>query len=216
MRRILILAAFVLLTGSMWIALTKGKVRGPDANPESPVRNIVYVHVPSSISSLVCFMVLLVCAIGYLRTNADGWDRVSTATAEVGLVFATVLNITGMIFSRAEWGIWWTASPRLVSAAILWFLYVVYLILRVSIPGSRQRRARVCAVFAIIAFLDVPMVIISARFMNDIHRANFGFTSGWQRGAFFMGMAGTVVLAAVLIWLGSEVLKCRSLLEERQ
>lgn len=215
MRRILLVITLALLLASLWFGLTRGKIEGPGENPESPVRNIVYAHVPSSITSLVCFVVLLVAGIGYLMTNRDGWDRVAAASAEVGVLFATVMNVTGSIFSRAEWGIWWTASPRLVSAAIFWFLYVVYLILRTSVPGSRQKRARICAVFAIIAFLDVPMVIISARFMPDIHRPSFEFTSGWQRAAFFTGMVGTALLAAVLIWLRTDVLKCRALLEEQ-
>jgi heme exporter protein C len=120
-----------------------------------------------------------------------------------------------MIFSRAEWGIWWTPSPRLVSAAILWFLYVVYLILRSSLPGSRQRRARICAVFAIIAFLDVPMVIISARFLPDVHRASFEFTSPWQYAAFFMSMIATVMLAGVLISLRTDLIKLNTTLEQQ-
>ena len=156
---------------------------------------------------------LLITAIGYLATGNESWDRVAAATAEVGIIFATVLNATGMIFSRAEWGPWWTASPRLVSSAILWFLYIVYLILRSSLPGSKQRRARVCAVLAIIAFLDVPMVYISARYMQDIHQPSFTFDKPWQRGAFFMGMVSTMLLAAMLIWIKTDVQKIKSRLE---
>jgi heme exporter protein C len=126
MRRTLLLLAFVMLLASMWIALTLGRIAGPPANPDSVVRNIFYAHVPYSICALLCFVVLLVASIGYLVTSRPGWDLVATAAAEVGTVFATIMNATGMIFSRAEWNIWWTPSPRLVSAAILWFLYVVY------------------------------------------------------------------------------------------
>jgi len=196
------------------MALTKGRIEGPSANPDSPVRNIIYAHVPSAICSLACFAVLLVTGIGYLATAKQIWDRVAQASAQVGLVFATILNVTGSIFSRAEWGPWWDASPRLVSSAILWFLYVVYLILRSSLPGSKQRKARICAVFAIIAFLDVPMVYYTARFMPDIHQPSFTFDSGWQRGAFFMGMASTMLLAAILIWIKTDIIKLQDRLEE--
>jgi heme exporter protein C len=215
MRRLLLVITCVLLIGSMWIALTKGRIQGPPADPGSPVRNVIYAHVPSSICSLLCFGVLLVAAVGYLYTNKDSWDRLGASAAEVGVIFATVLNLTGSIFSRAEWGPWWTPTPRLVTAAILWLLYIVYLILRTSLPGSRQRRARICAVFAIIAFLDVPMVIISARLMPDIHRASFGFTSPWQRVAFFAAMIGTSLLALLMIWLRTDILNCRAQLEEQ-
>jgi len=215
MRRLLIVITLVLFMAAMWIGLTKGAMEGPSANPDSPVRNIIYAHVPSSICSLVCFVVLLVAAVAVLATDRQGWDQLAAATAEVGLVFATVLNLTGMIWSRAEWGPWWTPSPRLVSAAILWFLYVVLLILRSSLPGSHQRRARICAVFAILAFLDVPMVIISARFMPDIHRPDFAFTSPWQHAAFFLSMIATIMLAGVLIALRAETIKLKALLEQQ-
>ena len=152
-------------------------------------RNILYVHIPNSVCALLCFVVLLAASIGYLATGRQAWDLVAVAAGEVGFVFATVLNATGMIFSRAEWNVWWTPSPRLVTSAILWFLYAVYLILRVSLPGSRQRRARICAVFGIIAFLDVPLVYISARFIPDIHRPSFSFDSAWQTAALLLGMA---------------------------
>jgi heme exporter protein C len=215
MRKILLFITLILLLTSAWMALTKGQIEGPSANPDSPVRNIIYVHVPSSICSLACFTVLLITSIGYLITSKQSWDHVASASAEVGMIFATILNATGMIFSRAEWGPWWTPTPRLISSAVLWFLYVVYLILRSSIPGSRQRRARICAVFGIIAFLDVPMVYISARYMKDIHQASFSFDNSWQKGAFIIGMLSTMLLAAMLIWIRTDILKIKSRLENR-
>jgi len=213
MRNLLLLITLILLLTSTWMALTKGQIEGPSANPDSPVRNIIYAHVPSSICSLFCFIILLVASIAYLISSKQSWDHIATATAEVSTIFATVLNATGMIFSRAEWGIWWTPSPRLISSAILWFLYIVYLILRSSLPGSKQRRARICAVFAIIAFLDVPMVYISARYMEDIHKASFSFENSWQRGAFVMGIISTMLLAAILIWIKTDILKLKSKIE---
>ncbi len=205
MRRTLILVTFALLLISMWIALTAGQV--------TPVkRNIIYVHVPSAICALLCFVPLLVAGIGYLRTSKPVWDYVAAASVEVGLVFATILNATGSIFSRAEWNIWWTPSPRLVSSAVLWFLCVVYLILRASI--QRHLRARICAVFGIIAFLDVPLVIISARFLPDMHRPSFSFETAWQTAALLLSIAATILLAAVLIWLKTDLLKNKAILEK--
>jgi len=213
MRSALLLLTLVLLLVSMWIALTAGRIEGPLANPDSVVRNIIYAHVPSSICSLLCFVVLLVSGIAYLCCEREKWDMVASASAEVGFIFATVLNLTGSFFSRAEWGVWWTPTPRLVTAAILWFLYVVYLILRSSLSGSEKQRARICAVFGIIAFLDVPMVILSARFIPDIHRAGFQFTLFGQRLAFFLSMLATVLLAVVLIWIRTEILACKTKLQ---
>jgi heme exporter protein C len=207
MRRLLFALAIVLLIVSTWIGLTQGQI--------VPVqRNILYAHVPNSVCALLCFVVLLVASIGYLVAGRQSWDLVAVASAEAGFVFATILNATGMIFSRAEWDVWWTPSPRLVTSAILWFLYAVYLILRISLPGSQYRRARISAVFGIIAFLDVPLVFISARFIPDIHRPNFSLDSGWQTAALMLGMAGTALLAGGLIWLRASLLRSHLRLEE--
>jgi heme exporter protein C len=200
MRRLLFALAFLLLIASTWIGLTRGRI-------DPLQRNILYVHVPNSVCALLCFVVVLVASIGYLATAGQTWNLVAAAAAEAGFVFATILNATGMIFSRAEWNVWWTPSPRLVTSAILWFLYAVYLILRVSLPGAQRRAARLCAVFGIIAFLDVPLVYISARFIPDIHRPNFSFDSAWQTAALMLGMAGTALLAAGLIWLRASLLR---------
>jgi len=208
MRRLLFTQAAVLLMASTWIGLTQGQIVPLE-------RNILYVHVPNSVCALLCFIVLLAASIGYLATARLRWDLVAGAAGEVGFMLATVLNATGMIFSRAEWNVWWTPSPRLVTSALLWFLYAVYLILRASLPGSRQRRARIGAVFGILAFLDVPLVYVSARFIPDIHRPDFSFESAWQTAALLLGMIGTACLAGALIWLRTSVL-CSSLILEEE
>jgi heme exporter protein C len=214
MRQILLILTVILLLTSLWLALTLGRIAGPVAHPDSPVRNIFYVHVPSSICALLCFIVLLVTSIGYLITSRQGWDLVASSSAQVGALFATVLNATGMIFSRAEWGIWWTPSPRLITSAILWFLYIVYLILRTNLPGSITRRARICAVFGIIAFIDVPMVFISARFLPDIHRPNFSLETSLQNLTLILSMVSVFLLASILIWLKTDIQKAQAQLEK--
>lgn len=208
MRRLLIVLGLAALLASAWIGLTKGQM-------EDVHLDIIFFHVPSAICSLLSFVVLLVASIAFLATENWAWDRLALAAAEVGTVLVTILNATGMVFSRAAWGIWWTPSPRLVSSAILWFLYVVYLILRVSLAGSRVRVAKISAVFGIIAFLDVPMVYISARYLKDIHRPNFTFDAAWPRAAFVLGLVGTIVLSAALMWLRTDLLKSQQRLEEQ-
>ncbi len=206
MRRLLMSLAVLMLIASTWLGLTQGRI--------VPVqRNILYIHVPNSIGALLCFTVLLVASIGYLITKRETYDFVALASAEVGTILASILNATGMLFSRAEWNVWWTPSPRLVSSALLWFLYVVYLILRTSLPGPPRHRARICAVFGIVAFLDVPMVYLSARFIPDIHRPDFSFESAWQTAALLLGLTGTILLAAMLIWMRTELLRRRSELQ---
>lgn len=202
MRLFVLLLGLCLMLISSWSAFMWGAV-------EPAERNIIYVHVPSAICSLVCFGSLFVCSIGYLRTSSDRWDHAARACAEAGLIFATVMNVTGMIFARAEWGVWWTVSPRLVSSAVMWFLYVGYLILRGALAGER-REGTICAVFGIIAFIDVPIVIISSRFIRDIHRPSFSFETSRQYAALGLSVLGALVLASALIWMRSEILKVQT------
>ena len=103
MRRVLLGITMVLLLGATWFAMTKGAIAGPIGDEGSPVRNILYAHVPSSICSLVCLTVLMVASVGYLATENAKFDRVAWASGEVAAVMATILNATGMIFARAEW-----------------------------------------------------------------------------------------------------------------
>jgi heme exporter protein C len=198
-----------LLAISFFVILISGLSALTVAAVEPISRNIVYIHAPAAICSIACFCVLFICSLQYLITRRQMWDYVAAASAEVGLVFATVLNATGSIFARAEWGLWWTPSPRLISSAVLWFLCAAYLILRAGFTAER-RKETVCAVFGIIAFIDVPLIFISARFIRDIHRPSFSFQTGWQYAAFGLSVCGTGLLAALLILIKSDVLKVKN------
>lgn len=202
MRSLFLWLGFCLILVSGLTALTIGAV-------EPVERNIIYIHAPAAICSLVCFCVLFVGSIQYLRTKMQKWDHIAAASAEVGLVFATVLNATGMIFARAEWGIWWTPSPRLISAGGLWLLYAAYCLLRASFAAER-RKGQISAVFGIIAFVDVPLVLISARYIRDIHRPGFSFQTGAQTAAFALVVLGTLLLAAALIWIRADISKIKT------
>jgi heme exporter protein C len=199
MKVTVLITSFVLMIASGMIANTKGAI-------EPVVRNIVYIHVPASICSLVCFGGLFVFSIMYLIKKKPVFDHLGAASAEVAFVFATVLNITGMIFAKAEWGLWWTPSMRLISSAILWFLAAAYLILRSSF-NEQGNKANLCAVFGIIAFVDVPFVYISARMMRDIHRPSFSLDSNWQSTALGLAILATIMLASTLIWMRADIEK---------
>ena len=167
--------------GSIWTALYWGftaacfAVVGAMAAFYAPVeatmgvvQKIFYVHLPSAINTFVAFMVVFVAGIGYLAQRKSWWDDLALAAAKAGVVFCSVTLLTGMVWARAAWGTWWTWSPRLTLTLLLWLLYVVYLIIRSSID-SEQRRAVVAAAYGIVAFLDVPLVYLSARLLPDIH-----------------------------------------------
>jgi heme exporter protein C len=95
------------------------------------------------------------------------WDNLATAAAEVGVLFTTFVLVTGPLWARPVWGRWWVWDPRLTTTLILWFLYAGYLVLRQAIPGYRGAMA--AAVFAILAYVDVPVVYFSVRWWRGIH-----------------------------------------------
>ena len=206
MRLILILLAGILFIGGGGLAFTLGQT-----NPIG--YNIVFIHVPNSIAALLCFVIIFVAGIGYLKTRHLKWDRLGAASAEVGLIAATIMNATGSLFARLAWGVWWNPTPRLITSAILWFLYIAYFLLRHEVK-SPQRRGVICAVFGIIAFLDVPLVYLSARFTKDMHIADFeGISTAWGNASFGCCVLGTLLLAAALIWMKMELLKHQETLQ---
>ena len=106
----------------------------------------------------------------YLWLGQSLWDDLGYAAAETGMLFCTLMLISGSIWARPIWGVWWTWDSRLTSTFILWLIYGAYLIMRASAIDSTQG-ARVCAVIGIVGVLDVPIVIVSVRLWRTIHPA---------------------------------------------
>ncbi len=132
------------------------------------VQRIFYIHVPIAIVSFVAFLVVFVASIGYLVTRRSRWDSVAHAAAEVGVVFVSLALLTGIVWARPVWGVWWTWEPRLTTTLILWLIYVAYLMLRAYVPNKSQG-ARYAAVLGIIGFVDVPIVYYSVQWWRSIH-----------------------------------------------
>ncbi len=107
-------------------------------------------------------------SVAYLRTRALKWDWLSVASAEVGVAFFTIVLVTGPIWAKPVWGIWWTWDARLTSSFLLWVLFVSYLVLR-TLVDEPERRALVSAVFGIFATLDIPLVYFSIWWFRTQH-----------------------------------------------
>jgi heme exporter protein C len=133
-----------------------------------PIQKLFYLHLPAAIFTFVACLTCFVASVGYLTQRKTLWDDLAAASARVAVQLCTVVLVTGMVWGHSAWGQWWTWSPRLTFSLVLWLLYVVYLIIRVSVE-SGHRRAVIGSVYAIIAFLDVPLVWLSTKLMTDIH-----------------------------------------------
>lgn len=126
------------------------------------VQKIFYFHVSSAWIGFFAFFVVFIAGIMYLKTRDSKWDWVGSASAEIGVVFTTIVLLTGPIWGRSAWGAWWTWDPRLTTTLVLWFVYVAYLLMRSALDQEEQR-ARLSAVLGIVGFLDVPLVWFSIR-----------------------------------------------------
>lgn len=163
----------VLMAACQWLIY----VYAPVEATMGIVQKIFYIHLPLAWWSFVSFFVVFVASILYIRTRAAHWDQLAAAAAEVGVLCSGLALATGSLWARHSWGVWWTWDPRLTTTLIMWFVYAGYLILRtLDVPPAR--RGMICAVVGIVAFIDVPLVFISARLWRSIHPAVFAARGG--------------------------------------
>jgi heme exporter protein C len=148
-------------------ALYEALVVAPTEQTMGNVQRIFYYHVPSAWTAFILFFINFFASIVYLIWRANKADMVALVTAEVGVVFCTVVLVTGPIWARPVWGIWWTWDLRLTLTLVLWLIYVSYLVLRrFSSSGQTPLLAAVLAVFGA---LDVPLVYFSIWFFRTQH-----------------------------------------------
>jgi len=159
-----VLIVFLLLAAASYAAF----VYAPTEATMGLIQRIFYFHIASGWTFFVAFFLVFVGSVAFLRTRAAKWDWLTVASAEVGVAFVTIVLVTGPIWAKPVWGIWWTWDARITSTFMLWVLFVSYLVLRTLIDDP-ERRGVVSAVFAIFACLDVPMVYFSIWWFRTQH-----------------------------------------------
>jgi len=148
-------------------ALYEALVVAPTERTMGDVQRIFYYHVPSAWTAFLLFLVNLVASVTYLVRRNPKADALAVVCAEVGVVFCTIVLVTGPIWARPVWGIWWTWDVRLTTTLVLWLIYVSYLVLR-RFSDSAQTPV-LAAVLAIFGALDVPLVYFSIWFFRTQH-----------------------------------------------
>src|SRR5215210_8532438 len=118
--------------------------READVTMGGQLQRIFYIHVPSAWLAYLSFAIVFLASIAYLRTGAERWDLLAQASAEIGIVFTSLVLVTGPIWARPVWGTWWQWDSRLTSALVMWLTYVGYLLLR-SV-GDPRRVGRLAAI----------------------------------------------------------------------
>lgn len=158
------------------------------------LQKIFYFHLPLAWWGLISFFMVFCASLLFLITRRSVMDRLAQAAAETGLLFSGLALATGSLWAKAAWNTWWTWDPRLSTTLIMWFIYAGYLVLRQSIDNPQKMRA-LSAVLGIVAFLNVPLVFLSARMWRSIHPAVFGSGGGGLEPEMM-----TAVMVSIAAW----------------
>lgn len=188
-----LVGVMVSLVAALWLT--------PAEAVEGNVFRIFYVHVPIAWDMYLAFFVVFAASVLYLWRRAEVWDRVARVSAEIGLLFTTLVLITGSIWGRPVWGVWWTWDARLTSTLVLWFMYLAYLLLR-SYAREGGQAPRYAAVLGIVAFVDVPIVQFSVTWWRTLHPQSDilapGHLAGSMLAAMFVSLASFTLLGVAL------------------
>ncbi|HTU02435.1 MAG TPA: cytochrome c biogenesis protein CcsA [Candidatus Sulfotelmatobacter sp.] len=179
--------AGLLLAAGLYLGLV---VAPPDA-VQGQLQRIMYLHVPSILTAYLAFTVVFVASVLYLWSRDLRYDAVAVSSAEIGVVFTGITLATGSIWGKPTWGVWWTWDARLTLTAILFTIYVGYLMLR-AFAEEPQAAARYGAVIAILGFLDIPLNHFAVYWWRTLHQPSSLLRAG-----------GPSVAPAMLVPLGT-------------
>ena len=192
--------AAVMLAGNLAIIL----LVLPDEVSQGPIFRIIFFHVPVAWTAFVLFFAAMVSSILFLVRKDFKYDSFAAAATEVGLAFGAANLLTGMIWGRIIWGIWWTWDARLTSMLVGWIIYAGYVMLRRAIEEPTER-ARMSAVVSILAFADVPIIFWSIKWWRTQHPQPVVYGGGFLSPGYwymlFLNWIPILLLGAVLLLL---------------
>lgn len=165
-----ILSAVMMLAALYMALIWAPSAENLVAPAERFAQRIFYFHVASAWLGFLAFIIAAVTSALYLITRNQIWDMWSLSSVEIGLAFFTMVIISGSIWAKPTWNVWWTWDPRLTISTICWLLYIGYLMLRGAVDNPDQR-ARFAAVYALIAVISIPINWMAIRWWRTIHPA---------------------------------------------
>lgn len=199
---ILNLATAAAMAALIWASLIYAKPALNLAGDEQVAQRIFYLHMGCNFGALTAFLVSLVGSVMYLVTRKLDWDRLTQSAVEVGVIIGSGTILTGIFWAKPTWNTYWTWDPRLTTATITVLLYVAYLLFRNGID-NRQTKALFGSIYALFAFLSLPLTYYSARWFRSIHPVVFSGDNPDGEGGFALGasMTQTLMIAAVAFLL---------------
>lgn len=164
------------------------------------VQKIFYLHLPLAWVAYLAFLVVLVASVLYLWKRDLRWDALARSSVEIGVLFTTLVIVTGSLWAKPVWNTWWTWDARLTSTLVLWFIYISYLMLRAYTP-DQERAARFGAILGIVGFIDVPIIHFSVQWWRTLHPEAVVARAAPQAPPEMLVTLGVCLLAATLTYL---------------
>jgi heme exporter protein C len=195
---VLNLLTVVGMAALMWASFVYARPAVNLAGDEQLAQRIFYLHMGCNLGALAAFLMSLVGSIVYLITRDLDWDRVTQASIEVGTIFGLGTTLTGSIWAKPTWNTYWTWDPRLTTVTITLLVYIAYLLFRNGID-NRHTRARFGSIYALFAFISLPMTYYSARLFRSIHPVVFNGANEEAEGGFSVGVTMTQTLTIATI-----------------
>ena len=215
---ILLGLGFVLMIVSLYMVF----IYVPTEKNTGIIQRIFYFHVPLAWVSCLAFFVTFILSIHYLWKRSMKSDSIACASAEVGVIFTTLVLITGPIWAKPAWGIWWTWDARLTTSLVLWLIYVAYFLVR-SFASESDRAARFGAIVGIAGFIDVPIVFLTVNLWRTQHPTMIIFEGGLETPmlitllvcitAFTILYILLTIRSAAIRNLGNEMERLKSIIE---
>jgi len=189
-----------LVTGALLVVYAWLVFDAPVDRVQGVIQKILYVHPPLAYGAYLGFILTAIGGALYLWRNQAIYDQLAVAGAEVGVIFCTLMMVTGPIWAKGTWGHWWSWDPRLTLTLLLWFVYLSYLLLR-SFTEGRERTARFAAVYGVLGTLLIPLNY----FVIDLFQGRAMHPENLSSGSLGTGMglpflAGNVALFATFAY----------------
>ncbi len=161
----LMLVAFVLMMANLYLIY----FWAPTEINLGVSQRIFYLHVPLAWIGMLSIVLVALSSITYLITGLKKWDDLAYSIAEIGVIFASLVLITGVLWAKPVWGVWWTWDAKLSTTLILWFIFIGYLMIRSYSGKGTQRGARFAAIVAVVGAIDAPIIYMASVWWRTAH-----------------------------------------------
>ncbi len=198
LRSVLLGLSFILMVAALYLVF----IYVPTERTMGIVQRIFYIMVPMGWLSLLSFLIIFIGSILYLRNKQSKWDILAHSSAEMGIISTTLTLMTGSMWAKPVWGVWWTWEPRLTATLVLWLIYLAYFLVR-SFATEESRGATFAAVVGIVGFIDVPIIGLATSLWRGMHPGAILFQGGLAPPmllTLMVSLAAFTVLYCVLLF----------------